>query len=220
MSPSQRRCSPTWIKTCAHKPRRRSSSTAHPPPTPAKPALLKALAEAAPESKPQITWALVALNEKSAQKAILDEYRAGHLSQVRTLDGALAFDPNALVTLIGVDEMAAMASDPSPSVRQLVATVLSRHAEAKYTDALIKLLGDSDSEISMQAAPGLGKIGDQNARAPLLEKLKGADSDSRTEYLEKRCVTASVRKASSSPSTAFRRKTAARNGTGPTRFSG
>jgi HEAT repeat protein len=150
----------------------------------AKPALLKALAEAGPESKPQIAWALVVLGEKSAQKTVLDEYRAGHLSQVRKLDGALAFDPNTLVNLIGIDELAGMASDPSPAVRQLVATVLSRHADAKYTDTLIKLLGDDDGEISRQAAPGLGKIGDQRARTPLLDKIKTADNDSRGKYLE------------------------------------
>jgi HEAT repeat protein len=150
----------------------------------AKPALLKALAEAKPESKPQIAWALAQLGEKAAQKTILEEYRAGHLSQVRKLDGALAFEPNTLVALIGIDELANMAGDASPAVRQLVATVLSRHAEPKYTDALIKLLGDEDAEISRQAAPGLGKIGDQRSRAPLLEKMKGADNDSRTKYLE------------------------------------
>lgn len=151
---------------------------------PARPALLKALTEAGPESKPQIAWALVELGEKGGLKTVLEEYRAGHLSQVRTLDGAIAFDPNKLVALIGVDELANMAGDPSPAVRQLVASVLSRHAEAKYTDPLIKLLGDEDAEISRQAAPGLGKIGDQRARGPLLEKLKGADNDSRTKYLE------------------------------------
>jgi HEAT repeat protein len=150
----------------------------------AKPALLKALVEAKAESKPQIVWALVELGEQSALKAVLEEYRAGHLSQVRTLDGALVFDPNKLVALIGVDGLANMASDPSPAVRQLVATVLSRHAEAKYTDALIKLLDDPDEEISRQAAPGLGKIGDERSRAPLLAKLKGADNDSRAKYLE------------------------------------
>lgn len=150
----------------------------------AKPALLKALTEAKAESKPQITWALVELNEPAALKGVLDEYRAGHLSQVRTLDGALAFDPNKLVALIGIDGLANMASDPSPAVRQLVATVLSRHAESKYTDALIKLLGDTDEEISRQAAPGLGKIGDARSRAPLLAKLTGADNDSRAKYLE------------------------------------
>jgi HEAT repeat protein len=150
----------------------------------AKPALVKAFTEAKEESKPQIAWTLVELGEKSATKGVLDEYRAGHLSQVRKLDGALAFDPNQLVALVGIDELANMAGDPSPAVRQLVATVLSRHADAKYTDPLIKLLNDEDAEISRQAAPGLGKIGDQRSRTPLLEKLKGADNDSRAKYLE------------------------------------
>jgi HEAT repeat protein len=150
----------------------------------AKPALLKALAEAKAESKPQITWALVELGEKSALKTVMEEYRAGHLAQVRKLDTAFAFDPNKLVALIGVDGLVPMADDQSPAVRQLVATVLSRHAAPQYTDTLIKLLGDPDEEISRQAAPGLGKIGDQKSRAPLLERLKGTDNDTRTKYLE------------------------------------
>src|SRR4029079_6303804 len=132
--------------------------------------------------KPQITWALVELGEKSAVKTVLEEYRAGHLAQVQTLDKANVFDPNKLVALVGVDELANMAKDPSPAVRQLVATVLSRHAETKSIDPLITLLGHEDAAISRQAAPGLGKIGDPRARKPLLEKLKGSDSDSRTKY--------------------------------------
>jgi HEAT repeat protein len=150
----------------------------------AKPALMKALADAKAESKPQITWALVELGEKAAIKTVLEEYRAGHLAQVQTLDKANVFDPNKLVALVGVDELANMAKDPSPAVRQLAATVLSRNAEAKYIDPLITLLNDPDPEISRQAAPGLGKIGDTRARQPLLDKLRGSDSDSRTKYLE------------------------------------
>ncbi len=150
----------------------------------AKPALLKALTEATPASKPQIAWALTVLDEKAATKTVLEEYRAGHLSQVEKLDGALAFEPNKLVNLVGIDELAKLSADPSPAVRQLVATVLSRNAVPAYTDPLIALLNDSDAEISRQAAPGLGKIGDPRARAPLLDKLKGADNDSRTKYLE------------------------------------
>ena len=151
---------------------------------PAKEPLLKALAEAAPESRPQIAWALVELNEKRAINKVMELYRLGHLSQVKKLNEAIAFNPDKLVTLIGVDALAQMSGDESSAVRQLVATVLSRHADAKYTDPLIKLLKDEDAEISRQAAPGLGKIGTPQAREPLLEKLKGADTDSRTKYLE------------------------------------
>ncbi len=47
----------------------------------AKPALLKALAEADSSDKPQISWALVALKESSAFDQILGEYRLGHLAR-------------------------------------------------------------------------------------------------------------------------------------------
>jgi HEAT repeat protein len=130
----------------------------------AKPALLAALPEAGPESKPQIGWALVVLKEASVFNEIMALYRAGHLSKVQKLGGGLAFDPQKLVDLISVDQLAAMHADESPAVRQLVATVLSREADSKYTDQLIALVKDSDKSVAHQAAPGLGKIGDDRAR--------------------------------------------------------
>src|SRR5690606_10872004 len=48
----------------------------------AKPALLAALKEAGPESKPQIAWALAVLREASAFDEIMNLYRLGHLSKV------------------------------------------------------------------------------------------------------------------------------------------
>ncbi|HTM44589.1 MAG TPA: HEAT repeat domain-containing protein, partial [Polyangiaceae bacterium] len=92
--------------------------------------------------------------------------------------------PETLVALLGLDQVAAMNQDPSPSVRQLAATALSRSGDKKYAPQLIALLKDGDPEISRQAAPGLGKIGDEAATAPLLEKLTGADADGRKAYLE------------------------------------
>jgi hypothetical protein len=65
-----------------------------------------------------------------------------------------------------------------------VATVLSRNAESKWTDTLIKLVRDTDAEVARQAAPGLGKIGDDRAREPLLGALAKADKESRQKYLE------------------------------------
>ena len=111
-------------------------------------------------------------------------YRAGHLSQVQRMGGGIAFDPEKITKLVSLDKLASMAGDESPAVRQLVATVLSRNAAPKFTDVLIKLLADSDQEIARQAAPGLGKIGDERARQPLIQAMRGADKESRTEYLE------------------------------------
>lgn len=150
----------------------------------AKPALLEALKTAGPGSKPQIAWALVVLGESQAFEEIMNLYRLGHLATVQRLGGGNAFDPNKLVAMVPLDKIASMASDQSPSVRQLVATVLSKNAEPKYTDTLIQLLGDAEHEVARQAAPGLGKIGDKKARDPLIAKLKDADKDSRRKYLD------------------------------------
>lgn len=149
----------------------------------AKGPLLQALPKAGPGAKPQIAWALVVLGESSAFDKIMELYRAGHLSKVQRLGGGVAFDPEKIVKLIDLDKLATYAGDQSPAVRQLVATVLSRNAAPKYTDVLIKLVQDTDAEIARQAAPGLGKIGDQRAREPLISALKKTDKESRKKYL-------------------------------------
>jgi HEAT repeat protein len=151
---------------------------------PAKDALLAALAKAEAGTKPQVAWALVVLKDQRALEPVMALYRAGHLSTVKRLDGGTAFDPNRLVDLVSLEGLAGLAEDESPAVRQLVATVLSRNAEAKWTDVLIKLLGDTDGEVARQAAPGLGKIADERARGPLLTALRGSDKESRKKYLE------------------------------------
>lgn len=150
----------------------------------AKPDLLAALKEAGPESKPQIAWALVVLRESSAFADIMALYRSGHLSKVQKLGGALAFDPEKIIQLISLEQLASMHTDESPAVRQLVATVLSRTADPKYTDQLIALVKDGDKSVAHQAAPGLGKIGDDRARQPLVEALTGLTAEERLAYLE------------------------------------
>lgn len=150
----------------------------------AKPNLLAAAKTAGAGSKPQIVWALAVLGASEAFDDVLALYRLGHLATVQRLGGGNAFDPNKIVDLVPLDKIAALAGDESPSVRQLVATVLSRNAEPKWTDALIALLGDADADVARQAAPGLGRIGDKKARDPLIAKIRGADNDSRKLYLE------------------------------------
>jgi HEAT repeat protein len=146
--------------------------------------LLAALKEAKPESKPQIAWALVELHEPEAFDEAMNLYRLGHLSQVKRLDGATAFNPYKIVELVSLDKFAELHTDESPSVRQLVATVLSRNPSPKYTDALIALVNDKDRDIAAQAAPGLGKIGDERARKPLLEQLHGLNVEDKKVFLD------------------------------------
>ncbi len=149
----------------------------------AKPALLAALKEAGPESKPQIAWALAVLREAGAFEEIMALYRAGHLSKVQRLGGGNAFDPGVIVDLISLDQLASLYKDESPAVRQLVATVLSRKADSKYTEQLIALVQDPDKSVAHQAAPGLGKIGDERARQPLVDAMRGQRPEERAEYL-------------------------------------
>lgn len=149
----------------------------------AKPALLKALAESDDSDKPQICWALAALKEASAFDTIFVEYRAGHLAKVQRLDGSPTFDPEVLANLASLDTLAALKADASPSVRQLVATALSKNGDAKWTDVLIGLVKDPDIEVAREAAVGLGRIANEAAMAPLLDALKRADTDSRRNFL-------------------------------------
>jgi len=150
----------------------------------AKPALLKALSEADSSDKPQICWALVSLKESSAFDPVLAEYRLGHLAEVQRLDGFPAFDAEKLAGLVSLDKIAALAGDDSESVRQLVATTLSRNADAKWTDALIKLVQDKDIDVAREAAVGLGKIGNDRATQPLVDALSKANKESREKFLQ------------------------------------
>ncbi len=151
---------------------------------PGKDALLAALKTAGKGAKPQIAWALVVLGETRALDEIMKLYRLGYLSQVQRLGGGVAFDPAKIVGMMSLDQLAGMANDESPAVRQLVATVISDNAEPKWTDVLIKLVQDKDAEVARQAAPGLGRIAEARARDPLIEAMKSADKDSRKKFLE------------------------------------
>jgi HEAT repeat protein len=151
---------------------------------PAKPALLKALTEADDSDKPQICWALATLHAGEAFDAVLVEYRAGRLAKVQKLDGNPVFDPDVLASMVSLDKLATFAGDESDSVRQLVATVLSRTGDAKWTDVLIKLVQDKSVEVAREGAVGLGKIANEKSMGPLLNALMKADRDSRSKFLE------------------------------------
>jgi HEAT repeat protein len=150
----------------------------------AKPALLQALKVADESDRPQIVWALVALKEPTVFKDAMDLYRKGYLSKVERLGGGMAFDAEVLSKLVSLDDLAKLAGDESPSVRQLIANVLSKNAEPKWTQVLIQLVKDKDPDVGREAANGLGRIGDETARQPVLEALANADKANRTKFLE------------------------------------
>src|SRR5262249_20772807 len=146
--------------------------------------LLTALKESTEADRPQIIWALATLHEGTAFDDAMKEYRAGKLSSVQRLDKSPAFDPQLLAAMVSLDKLGTLASDESDSGRPLVATVLSRSAEPKYTQTLIKLVQDKSVEVAREAAVGLGKIANEEAMQPLLGALAKADKDSRQKFLE------------------------------------
>ncbi len=150
----------------------------------AKPALLVALKDSTEADRPQIAWALAALHESSAFDEVMKDYRAGKLSSVQRLDKSPAFDPDTLASMVPIEKIASFSADESESVRQLVATVLSRLADPKFTDTLIKLVQDKSVDVARQAAVGLGKIANESAMQPLLGALARADKESRQRFLE------------------------------------
>ena len=150
----------------------------------AKPLLQKELTEADASDEPQIAWALVELNDQPSLDRVLHVYRAGHLAKVQRIGGGSAFDPEKLAKMAPPDKWMSYAKDESGSVRQLVATILSANAEPKYTDALITLVQDKDIDVAREAAPGLGRIGDEKSRKPLLDALGKADKESRKKFLQ------------------------------------
>ncbi|MCC6648784.1 MAG: HEAT repeat domain-containing protein [Polyangiaceae bacterium] len=150
----------------------------------ARAATLKAFAEARAEDKPQLAWALVALNEKSVFPKILEVYKAGHLAGVQRLGGGTAFDLEAFAAMQTPAEWAGLAGDGSDSVRQLVAGILSKTGDKRYLDQLIKLVNDPKNDVAREAVSGLGKIGDPAALTPMLAALSRADKDDRQRFLE------------------------------------
>jgi len=150
----------------------------------ARPALLRALKESTEADRPQVAWALAALHEPTAFDDVMKLYREGKLSSVQRLDKSPAFDPELLAGMVSVDKLASMAGDESESVRQLVATALSRNADPKYTGTLIKLVKDKSTDVAREAAVGLGKIANEEAMQPLLEALTKSDKESRQKFLE------------------------------------
>ena len=94
--------------------------------------LMEALKTADDSDRPQIVWALVTLKEPAVFPRAMEAYRAGFLTKVERLGGGGAFDPELLSGLVPLEKLAELADDPSASVRQLVATVISRNAESKW----------------------------------------------------------------------------------------
>ncbi|MEO8875750.1 MAG: HEAT repeat domain-containing protein, partial [Polyangiaceae bacterium] len=150
----------------------------------AKGPLEKALAEADSSDKPQIAWTLATLHDGAVFDQVLAEYKLGHLAKVQNLAENPVFDPEVMAGMVSLDKLATLVGDDSESVRQLVATDLSRPGDAKWTAQLTTLVQDKDIDVAREAAVGLGKIANEASIGPLLGALDKADKDSRQKFLE------------------------------------
>ena len=113
--------------------------------------------------KPQIAWALAALQRAERVRRRARGVRARSPRDDQRLDGYPAFDPDSSPSMVSLDKLATLASDESDGVRQLVATVLSRTGDPKWTSTLITLVQDKELEVGREAAVGLGKIANEEA---------------------------------------------------------
>lgn len=150
----------------------------------AKAPLEKALTEADSSDKPQIAWTLATLHDGAVFEQVLAEYKLGHLAKVQNLAENPVFDPEVMAGMVSLDKLATLVGDDSESVRQLVATDLSRPGDAKWTAQLTTLVQDKDIEVAREAAVGLGKIANEASIGPLLSALDKSDKDSRQKFLE------------------------------------
>ena len=184
-SRSSSRASPRSITPCAAPPRRRSSSTARRRPTARSRRCSRRSRKSTEADRPQIAWALAALHEGSAFDDVMKR-----VPRRQALERAAPRQEPGVRSRAARRRWSRSTSsrrspgDESESVRQLVATVLSRNAEPKYTQTLIKLVQDKSVEVAREAAVGLGKIANEEAMQPLLEALAKADKDSRQKFLE------------------------------------
>ena len=125
------------------------------------------MTEADSSDKPQIAWALATLKDGNVFDQVLAEYKLGHLAKVQNLAENPVFDPEVMAGMVTLDKLATLVGDDSESVRQLVATDLSRPGDAKWTAQLTTLVQDKDIEVAREAAVGLGKIANEASIGPL-----------------------------------------------------
>ncbi len=141
----------------------------------AKGALEKDFDKRTTANEPQITAALVYIRDKDYFAKIVDVYKKDVMNSAKRVDGSAAFDPTDLAKLTDRATFRALAKDPNPGVRQLVAVVLSDKPEKEDLDTLVALLNDKEIEVSSAASVGIALLNDPSATKVLIEKLEAAE---------------------------------------------
>lgn len=142
----------------------------------AKGALEKLFEKRTTANEPQLTAALVYIQDKDYFDKIVAVYKKKEvLNSAKRVDGSAAFDPMELANLTDRATFSKLSKDDQPGVRQLVANVLSADPKKEDIDTLIALLNDKEMEVSSSASVGIAKLNDPSATKILVEKLKAAE---------------------------------------------
>jgi len=144
--------------------------------------LWAAVQQAPGAATPELVWALVVAQDARIYEVALGAYRSGQLTSVKTIDQTDAYDP-ALIGLLDLKRTLTLAQDRDPKLRLLVAQACSRAAQTECTPWLVRLLRDSTPEVSAAAAPGLVKIGSDEAHEALTQALRAANDEHRARLL-------------------------------------
>lgn len=144
--------------------------------------LWTAVQQAPGSATPELIWALVVAQDARVYEVALRAYRGGQLTSVETFDHTDAYDP-ALIGLLDLKRTLTLAQDRDPKLRLLVAQACSRAAQTECTPWLLRLVRDPAPEVSAAAAPGLVKIGSDEAQAALTQALRGANDQHRVRLL-------------------------------------
>jgi HEAT repeat protein len=122
---------------------------------------------------PEAIWALVEAQDPRVYDLALEAYRSGALGAVTTLDNHRAFDA-ALIGSLDLKRTLTFAQDQDPQMRLLAAQTCSRGAPTECVPWLLQLVRDRVPAVRAAAAPGLVKIGSDEAHQALTQALRTA----------------------------------------------
>ena len=178
--------------------RRCSRTTARPKADAAQARAARGAEEADDSDRPQIVWALVTLKEPRGLPAGDGRVPRGPPHEGRAprrrqrLRSRAARRASCRST-----KLAEARRRPSASVRQLVATVLSRNAEPKWTSALVKLVKDKDPRGRPRGRQRARQDRRREARAARCSRRSRAPTRTAARSSSRRSATASAARASS-----------------------
>jgi HEAT repeat protein len=137
-----------------------------------------------PKSRRDVARERVARGDAAAFDEVVLVQRSAGPAEAPAGGDARPFDADQLARLIPVERWLPLASDPSPALRQLVAAVLSAGADPRASDALLRLVRDSEIDVARAAIAGLARLTKPEAHQAVVAVLRAKGKDERMLLLE------------------------------------